>query len=89
MKHIQTFESFLNETLINERRVSFKGKRINDLYRIIKDDSNAMIFANGKHFSVGDIDELKNDLQSDTVYLYGDDGEEAEVKIQDIEFIDL
>ena len=35
MKHIHTFENFLNESL-NERRVTFKGKTINDLYNIIK-----------------------------------------------------
>ena len=84
MKHIQTYESFLNE-----RRVPFKGKKTNDLYRIVKNDPDAMLFVNGKHYSIMDPEEMKNDLQSDSTSVYDEDGGEHEVKIEDIEFIEL
>jgi Cdc6-like AAA superfamily ATPase len=88
MKNLQTFEEFLNESL-NERRVSFKGKTTNDLYKIVKTDPDATIFANGKHYSILDPEEMRNDLKNDSTFAYDEDGGEHEVKIKDIEFIEL
>ena len=88
MKNLQTFDEFLNENL-NERRVSFKGKTTNDLYKIVKNDTDAIVFANGKHYSIIDPEEMKNDLKSDTTFVTDEDGEEFEVKIEDIEFVEL
>jgi hypothetical protein len=80
--------SSINENL-NERRVSFKGKTTNDLYKIVKNDPDVIVFANGKHYSIIDPSEMKNDLKSDTTFVNDEDGEEFEVKIEDIEFIEL
>ena len=88
MNNLQTFDEFLNESL-NERRVSFKGKTTNDLYRIVKNDPDAIVFANGKHYSILDPEEMKNDLKNDSTFAYDDDGGEHEVKIEDIDFIEL
>ena len=88
MKNLHTFEEFLNESL-NERRVSFKGKTTNDLYKIVKNDPDAIVFANGKHYSILDPEEMKNDLKNDSTFAYDEDGGEHEVKIEDIEFIEL
>lgn len=84
MKHLQTFESFLNEG-----RVSFKGKTISDLYKVIKNKKSVMIFVNGSYYSIDDPNELKNDLESDLVYGYDKDGEEHELEVADIEFIEI
>ena len=80
--------SSVNESL-NERRVSFKGKTTNDLYRIVKTDPDAIVFANGKHYSIMDPSEMSADLRNDSTFVYDEDGGEHEVKIEDIEFIEL
>ena len=89
MKTVKTFEQFINESRINERRVSFKGKTTNDLYNIVKTENDAMIFVNGKHYSIMDPEEMRNDLQNDSTFAYDEDGGEHEIKIKDIEFIEL
>jgi hypothetical protein len=88
MKNLHTFEEFMNESL-NEKRVSFKGKKTNDLYRIVKDNPDALVFANGKMYSIIDPEEMKADLQNDSTFVNDEDGEEFEIKIEDIEFIEL
>ena len=67
---------------LNEKRISFKGKSVNDLYRIVKTSSNAMVFANGNYYSILDPDEMRNDLRSDSTYLTDKDGEEFEIKLK-------
>lgn len=91
MKNLQTFEEFLNESSLNEkreRRISFKGNKTNQLYNIVKGAENSMIFANGKHYSV-DVEEMRHDLQNPTVIATDEDGEEFEIKVSDIEFIEI
>lgn len=84
MKYIPTFEGFLNE-----RRVPFKGKKTDDLYRIVKDDDKALVFVSGNYYSILDPEEMRNDLQNDMTYVYDKDGGEKEIRIADIEFIEL
>jgi len=86
--YVPNFEEFLNESL-NERRVKFKGKTINDLYNIIKVSPNSLVFSDGIFYSIGDIEELRNDLKSKTIYLQTKDGDEVEKDVQDIEFIEI
>jgi hypothetical protein len=88
MKDIPTFEEFIKESL-NERRVTFKGKTVNDLYRIIKDSPYSLVFSDGIRYSIGDIEELRNDLKSKIIYLQTKDGDEVEKDVQDIEFIEI
>jgi len=88
MKHIHTFESFLNESRINERRISFRGKTTNDLYRIVKNDPNSMVFANGKLYSV-EPENMRHDLKSPYILGGDEDGEEYEIAVSDIEFIEI
>ena len=78
----------LNESL-NKRRVKFKGKTINDLYNIIKVSPDSLVFSDGIFYSIGDIEELRNDLKSKTIYLQTKDGDEVEKDVQDIEFIEI
>jgi hypothetical protein len=74
---------------LNERRVKFKGKTINDLYNIIKVSPDSLVFSGGIFYSIGDIEELRNDLKSKTIYLQTKDGDEVEKDVQDIEFIEI
>jgi len=76
------------QTRLNERRVTFKGRVTNDLYNLIKNDPNAMIFSNGKYYAV-DPEEMRHDLRSDSIYGSDEDGEEYEIQIRDIEFIEF
>jgi hypothetical protein len=74
---------------LNEgRRVTFKGRVTNDLYNLIKSDPDAMIFSDGKYYTV-DPEELRHDLKSDLIYGTDEDGEEYEIQIRDIEFIEF
>lgn len=88
MKSIKTFEEFINENKINERRIPFKGTKTNQLYRIIKDVENATIFANNKNYTI-DAESMRNDLQNSVVIAMDDDGEEFDVNVKDIEFIEI
>ncbi len=74
---------------LNEgRRVTFKGRVTNDLYNLIKSDPYAMIFSDGKYYTV-DPEELRHDLKSDLIYGTDEDGEEYAIQIRDIEFIEF
>jgi len=88
MKYIHTFESFLNESL-NEGRKPFKGKTVNDLYRLVKNDDDALVFVKGKMYSILDPEEMKNDLSNKSTFVYDEEGSESEVNISDIEFIEF
>lgn len=70
------------------QRISFKGTKTNQLYNIVKDEENAMIFANGKHYGV-DAEDMRNDLQNPVVIGMDEDGGEHEINVADIEFIEL
>jgi len=54
MKNILSFDEFVNESKreVNEKRISFRGKTTNDLYRIVKNDPGSMVFANGNLFYI-------------------------------------
>lgn len=74
--------------IIREGRVPFKGTKTDQLYRIVKDEWNAMIFANGKLYAV-DPENMRNDLQNPVVIAVDEDGEEFDINVSDIEFIEL
>jgi len=74
--------------LLKEGRVSFNGTKADQLYRIVKDNENAMVFARGKHYGV-DAEDMLNDLQSLIIYGLDEDGGEHEINVADIEFIEL
>jgi len=74
---------------ISERRVKFAGKTVNDLYKLVKNNPGALIFSNGKLYSIENIKDMQSNLKSDVTYGYMDNGGEREIKIKDIEFIEL
>ena len=74
--------------LLKEGRVSFNGTITNQLYNIVKDDGDALIFANGQHYGIN-VEDMRNDLQNPTIIAIDDDGGEHEVDVTDIEFIEL
>jgi hypothetical protein len=77
------------KSLIKEgRRVSFNGTITNQLYSIVKNDGDALIFANGQHYSI-DVEGMRNDLQNPTIIAMDDDGGEHDINVSDIEFIEL
>jgi hypothetical protein len=86
----QELRSLIREEIkmMQERRIPFKGKTTNDLYKIVKADANAMVFANGNHYSV-DAENMRNDLRNPSIIVTDEDGEEFEIKVSDIEFIEL
>jgi hypothetical protein len=88
MKYLKTFEQFINESSINEKRVNFKGKKVGDLYKIIKNVDSAEFFAKGKTYGI-EADDIKHDLNDTTVFGFDEDGGEHEIRINDIEFIEL
>lgn len=88
MKYLKTFEQFINESSINERRVNFKGNKASDLYKIIKDVDSVEVFVKGKHYGI-ESDDIKHSLNDTIVFGFDKDGAEHEVKIKDIEFVEL
>jgi len=74
--------------LLKEGRITFNGTKADQLYRIIKDDENAMVFANGKQYGV-DAEEMRHDLQNPVIIGYDEDGGEHDIRVADIEFIEL
>ncbi len=74
---------------MNEKRISFRGKTTNDLYKIIKNDPGSMVFANGNHYSILDPEEMRHDLKNDSTFVYDEDGGEHEIKVSDIEFLEI
>ena len=54
----------------------------------MKDDGDALIFANGQHYGIN-VEDMRNDLQNPTIIAIDDDGGEHEVDVADIEFIEL
>lgn len=84
----ERYGGYIQESKLQERRIPFKGKTTNDLYNIVKADANAMVFANGNHYSV-DAEDMRNDLRNPSIIVTDEDGEEFEIKVSDIEFIEL
>ena len=74
--------------LIKEERVAFNGTTTNQLYNIVKDFPNSLIFANGEHYSI-DVEDMRSSLQEPTIIGTDDDGREFEIDVADIEFIKL
>jgi hypothetical protein len=70
------------------QRITFNGTKTDQLYNIVKDEENAMIFANGKHYGV-DAEMMRSDLQNPVVIAMDEDGEEYDINVSDIEFIEL
>jgi hypothetical protein len=70
------------------QRITFNGTKADQLYRIVKDNENALIFANGKHYGV-DGEEMRNDLQNPVIIGYDEDGGEHDINVSDIEFIEM
>lgn len=70
------------------RRVSFKGTKVNQLYNIVKDEWNPMVFVNGKLYAV-EPENMRHDLQDTYVLGVDEDGEEYDIDVSDIEFIEL
>lgn len=88
MKYIKTFEQFIAESVVNEKRITFRGKKVSDLYKLIKKAEDVQIFANNKEYAVFS-NELKDDLNSDSFFALDKDGEEYEIDVKDVEFIEI
>ncbi len=88
MKYLKTFEQFINESSINEKRITFKGTKVSDLYKLIKNADSVEFFAKGKTYGI-EADDIKHDLNDKVVFGFDDDGGEHEIKVQDIEFVEL
>lgn len=73
---------------VNERKVPFKGTKTDQLYRIVKDNKDALIFANDTYYSIN-VEEMLYDLQDPVITGMDDDGAEFEINVSDIEFIEL
>ena len=74
--------------LIEGQRITFNGTKANQLYAIVHDSENAMIFANGKQYGV-DAEDMRNNLQNPVVIGIDEDGGEHDINVSDIEFIEL
>lgn len=72
--------------ILKESRVPFKGRTVSDLYNVVKNMDNFEVFANNNYYTL-DVDDLRQNKLSDTVYLLDKDGESKESKVSDIEFI--
>jgi len=70
------------------QRIAFKGNKTDQLYRLVKDEENATVFANGKHYGVN-AEDMRNDLQNPVIIGMDEDGEEHDINVSDIEFIEL
>lgn len=68
-------------------RINFKGKTANDLYNIIKPTPDALVYCHNTYYTV-DIDDMKHNLQSPTIFGLTKDGTEKEFKVSDIEYIE-
>jgi hypothetical protein len=75
--------------VLTERRVGFNGKKVNQLYSIVKDEDTVLVFANGQYYSILDPEEMRNDLQNTETYVYTKDGDEVKIAVSDIEFLEI
>lgn len=71
---------------LSEARTPFKGRTAGDLYNVVKNMNNFEVFANNEPYTV-DVDDLRQNKTSNTVYLLDGDGESMEFNVSDIEFI--
>jgi hypothetical protein len=47
------------------------------------------VFVKGNLYSIADPEEMRSDLQNNMTYVYDKDGEEIEILVSDIEFIEM
>ena len=69
-------------------RILFNGTKTNQLYRIVKDFPNSIIFANGKHYGI-DVVDMRENPKEPIIIAMDQDGEEFEIYVECVEFIDL
>jgi len=89
MKYIKTFEQFIAESVVNEKRINFKGKTAGDLLKVIKNVKSAEFFANGRHYGITPEDINSKQLKDKSVFGTDEDGGEHEIELSDIEFIEI
>jgi len=78
------------------QRITFNGTKASQLYDIVKDNENALIFANGKEYGI-DMENLaaqgdprQVNVTDDTMIIGMDeDGGEHDINVSDIEFIEM
>jgi len=75
-------------TLKKNRRILFNGTKTNQLYRIVKDFPNSLIFANGEHYGI-DVEDMRENLKEPIIIGMNKDGEEFEIYVEYVEFIEL
>jgi len=75
-------------TLKKNGRILFNGTKTNQLYRIVKDFPNSLIFANGEHYSI-DVEDMRENLKEPIIIGMNKDGEEFEIYVEYVEFIEL
>lgn len=78
------------ESNLNERYITFKGKTARDLHKALlradrKDPEGIIIYTSidEKPYNIH-LDDLEDDLTTDIVTLYGDDGESVDSEVSDI-----
>jgi len=77
-----------NRILKKNGRILFNGTKTNQLYRIVKDFPNSIIFANGKHYGI-DVEDMRENPKEPIIIAMDQDGEEFEIYVECVEFIDL
>lgn len=90
IEELRSMKSLLKESgLIQERRIQFTGITANQLLNTIKpiEKEEFLIFANNKYYSI-DVDEIRHDPDQPTIFGLDDNGNEKEIKVKDIEFIE-
>jgi hypothetical protein len=73
---------------VKGKRIEFRGNNSGDLFDAVKGMKNPQFFVNGKFYNIYDVTDLKQDSYFRYAYLMDEDGEEHEIKISDIEFVE-
>jgi hypothetical protein len=74
--------------LKKNRRILFNGTKTNQLYRIVKDFPNSLIFVHGEHYGI-DAEDMRENLKEPIIIGMNKDGEEFEIYVEYVEFIEL
>lgn len=69
-------------------REKYHLKEPRQISYIVKDNKDALIFANDTYYSINP-EEMLYDLQDPVIIGMNDDGAEFEINVSDIEFIEL